>query len=48
MITANSTILGGIHIGNNVLIGAGALVKNTDIPDNSFVFGLSPNLAIKR
>lgn len=45
---ANSTVLGESHIGNNVWIGAGALVKNTDIPDNSLVFGQSPNLIIKQ
>lgn len=44
---ANSSILGECHIGKNVQIGAGALVKNQDIPDNSIVFGQSPNLIIK-
>lgn len=45
---ANSSILGKCHIGHNVLIGAGALVKNQDIPDNTTVFGQSPNLIIKQ
>lgn len=44
---SNSAILGESHIGNHVWIGAGALVKNVDIPDNSLVFGQSPNLIIK-
>lgn len=44
---ANSSILGCCHIGRNVQIGAGALVKNQDVPDNSIVFGQSPNLIIK-
>lgn len=44
---ANSSILGESHIGKNVLIGAGALVKNQNVPDNSIVFGQSPNLIIK-
>lgn len=44
---ANSCILGKCHIGENVQIGAGALVKNQDVPDNSIVFGQSPNLIIK-
>ncbi len=44
---ANSSILGKSHIGRNVQIGAGALVKNQDIPDNAIVFGQSPNLIIK-
>ena len=44
---ANSSILGRCHIGKNVQIGAGALVKNQDVPDNCIVFGQSPNLIIK-
>ena len=43
----NSAILGKCKIGNNVNIGAGAIVKNQDIPDNSTVFGQSPNIVIK-
>lgn len=34
----NSTIVGGIHIGNNVLIAPNCFV-NEDIPDNSIVIG---------
>ena len=45
---ANSSILGNCKIGNNVNIGAGAVVKNQNVPDNCTVFGLSPNLIIKR
>lgn len=44
---ANSTILGKCNVGSNVDIGAGAVVKNQDIPNNSIVFGESPNLIIK-
>lgn len=44
---ANSTILGNCHVGDNVTLGAGALVKDQDIPSNSLVFGHSPNLIIK-
>ena len=44
---SNSSILGSSHIGNNVDLGAGAIVKNQDIPDDSIVFGESPNLIIK-
>ena len=43
----NSAIIGDCHIGDNVTIGAGTLVKDTDIPSNSLVFGQSPNLIIK-
>ena len=45
---ANSTILGNCHVGDNVTLGAGALVKDEDIPSNSLVFGQSPNLIIKQ
>ena len=44
---SNSSILGNSHIGNNVNIGAGCIVKNQDIADNCTVFGESPNLIIK-
>lgn len=44
---ANSCVLGNCHIGEGAQIGAGALVKNHDIPANSIVFGQSPNLIIK-
>ena len=43
----NSAIIGNCHIGDDVTIGAGALVKDSDIPSNSVVFGQSPNLVIK-
>jgi serine O-acetyltransferase len=35
---ANSIIVGGINIGNNVLIAPGAYI-NFDVPDNSIVLG---------
>lgn len=35
---ANAVVIGGIHIGNNCNIGAGAVVTK-DIPDNSTVVG---------
>lgn len=44
---ANSSIIGRSHVGDNVILGAGALVKDKDIPSNSIVFGQSPNLIIK-
>lgn len=37
-IYANAVIFGGIHVGNNVKIGAGAVV-NKDVPDNCTVVG---------
>lgn len=45
---ANSSILGNCTVGDNVNIGAGAIVKNQDIPANSIVFGQSPNLIVKQ
>ena len=36
---ANVTVLPGVSIGNNVVIGAGAVV-NMDIPDNSLAIGV--------
>lgn len=44
---ANSSILGNCKIGDNVKVGAGALIKNENIPSNSIVFGQSPHLIIK-
>ena len=37
-IYANAVIFGGIHIGNNVRVGAGTVV-NKDVPDNCTVVG---------
>lgn len=43
----NSTILNNASIGNNCIIGAGALIlENTKIPDNSIAVG-SPAKVIK-
>lgn len=44
---ANSTVLGDCHIGNNIIISANAYLINETIPDNSIVFGSSPNIVIK-
>ena len=46
--TTLSTILGESKIGNNVILSSGSLVKDARIPDNSIVFGQSPNLIIKQ
>ena len=46
---ANSTIIGDSKIGDNVIISANTYIKNQVIPDNSIVFGSSPdNLVIIR
>lgn len=44
---ANATVLGNTQIGNNVIVSAGTYLINEVIPDNSIVFGSSPNIVIK-
>jgi len=44
---SNAAVIGDCNIGNNVFISIGAYVKDTDIPDNTIVFGKSPDLVIK-
>lgn len=44
---ANATVLGDTHIGNNVVIAADTFLINESIPDNSVVFGKSPNITVK-
>jgi len=38
-IGGNVTIIGGVHIGNNVVVAAGAVVTK-DVPDNTIVGGV--------
>lgn len=45
---ANSSIIGKCYVGNDVSIGAGALIKNQNIPEHSIVFGSSPSIIIKK
>lgn len=42
----NVTIIGGVHIGDNVMVGAGSVVVK-DIPDNCVVAG-NPAKIIKQ
>lgn len=44
---SNSKILGNSIIGNNVVVAANTYIKDQTIPENSIVFGSSPNLIIK-
>ena len=44
---SNSKIIGNSKIGNNVIIAANSYIKDTNVPNNSIVFGSSPNLIIK-
>ena len=43
-----SCILGKCNIGKNTIISSHAYIINTDIPDNSIVFGQGKDLIIKR
>lgn len=38
VLCANSCVLGKCHIGQDVIISAGATIVNTDVPDQSIVF----------
>ena len=42
-----SRIIGNCKIGSNCVLASGTAVINQDVPDNSIVFGQSPNLIIK-
>jgi acetyltransferase-like isoleucine patch superfamily enzyme len=42
-IGANATVLGGVRIGRNAMIGAGAVVTK-DVPDNAVVMGVPARL----
>ena len=44
---ANSSIIGNCHVGNNVIIAANSGIKDIDIPDNTIVFGHTPNNTFK-
>ena len=45
---SDSKVIGQSKIGNSVIISANTYIKDENIPDNSIVFGSSPNLTIKR
>ena len=44
----HASIIGNCNIGDNVILGAYTCVKDQNIPNNSIVFGVSPNLVIKQ
>lgn len=44
---SNSKVLGKSKIGNNVIIAANTYIKDTNIPDDSMVFGQFPDIVIK-
>ena len=43
---ANSTVIGASTIGTRIFISANTYIKDQNIPDNSIVFGSSPDLKI--
>jgi len=45
---AGSMIIGDCDIGNNVIVSAGTLILNQNIPDNSIVFGRPRDIVIKK
>jgi len=45
---ANAVVVGASRIGRNVFVSAGTYIKDTDIPDNSIVFGQSPTLVVRQ
>lgn len=47
LLYANAKVLGDSHIGDNVILSANTYVINETIPDNSIVFGTSPDLVIR-
>lgn len=42
-----SMIIGGCHIGDNVIVSANTYIKDQDVPSDVMVFGHSPNLVFK-
>ena len=44
---AGASVIGKTHIGNNCHIAAQTCIKDSDIPDNSVVFGSYPNYQTK-
>lgn len=46
LMCANSSVIGGCRIGDDVCIGAGAMVIDTDVPDGSTVVGCGKGLRI--
>ena len=41
------SIIGDCNIGDNSIISVGTLIRNQDVPENSIVYGASPNIIIK-
>lgn len=44
---AGASILGNSAVGDNVILGAGTIVKDDTVPSNTLVFGQSPNLILR-
>ena len=46
LLYTDSKIIGNCHIGTNVVVSAGTIIINEDIPDNCIVSGKSPELML--
>jgi serine O-acetyltransferase len=44
---SDAKVIGDTNIGKNVWISANTYIKDSNIPEQSIVFGSSPNLIIK-
>lgn len=44
----DSKVIGGSHIGNNVVVAANTYIFNIDVPDNCIVSGKTPDLLIRQ
>ncbi len=47
LVGPGASVLGDCHIGRNVIIGTRALVIDRDIPDDTLVLGMAPDLILK-
>lgn len=44
---AGCSVIGNCNIGDNSVVAAGTFIRNQDVPSDSIVFGISPNIVIK-
>lgn len=45
---AGCSITGDCHIGDNTVIATGTFLRNQDVPADSIVYGINPNVIIKK
>lgn len=44
---SNCSIIGNCHIGDNSIVAAGTFIRNQNVPADSIVYGVSPNIIVK-